>query len=69
VITWRRKESERVLEIGSITSTNTRLLCRSVDADENEVRLLNGLIYVRGEKEVATTGLFDDVVKAWFIDG
>lgn len=66
--TWR-KESKRVLEIGSKTSTDTRLLCRSVDADKNEVRLLDGLVYVRGEKEVATTCFFDNVVKARFIDG
>ena len=68
MITWK-KESKRVLEIGSIASTNARLLCRGVDADENEVRLLDGLVHVRGEKEVAATCLFDDVVKAWFIDG
>jgi len=68
VITWK-KESKRVLEIGSKASTNARLLCRGVDADENEVRLLDGFVYVGGEKEVATTCLFDDVVKAWFIDG
>jgi hypothetical protein len=45
-----RKGAKHVLEVGSKASTNTSLLCRGVDADENEVRLLDGAVYVRGER-------------------
>ena len=62
-----RKGAKHVLEVGSKASTNTSLLCRGVDADENEVRLLDGAVYVRGERQVATTCLFDNIVEARFI--
>ena len=63
------KKSDHALEIGSKTSTDATLLCGSVDTDENKVRLLDGTVYVRREKQVATTCFFDDIVKAWFIYG
>jgi hypothetical protein len=67
--TTRGERSKHVLEIGSKASTDTTLLCRGVDADENEVRLSDGAVYVRGESQVTTTCLFDDIDEARFVDG
>lgn len=63
------KGENRALEIGCVASTNTTFLCRCIDADENKVGLLNGLVYARGEKEVATASFLDDVDEPWFIYG
>lgn len=62
-----KKGEKHELEVGSKASTNTSLLCGGVDADENEVCLLDGAVYVRGERQVATTCLFDNIVEARFI--
>ena len=64
-----KKKRNHALEISCIASTNTTFLCRRIDADENKVGLLNGLVYARGEKEVATTSFPDDIDKPWFIYG
>jgi hypothetical protein len=69
IIKKRGKKSNRALEIGSKASTNAALLCRGVDANENKVCLLDGEVYVRGEKEIATTGFLDDVDEPGFIYG
>ena len=64
-----KKGAKHALEVSSKASTNTRLLCRGVDAYENEVRLLDGAVYLRGEIQVATTCFFDNIDEAWFIYG
>ena len=45
------------------------LLRRCVDTDENEVCLLNGLVHVRGEEEVAAARRFDDLDETGLVNG
>ena len=58
-----------VLEISGKPSADTTLLCGRVDADEDEVSLINAFIDIGREEEVATARLTDNVFKTWFIDG
>lgn len=57
------------LEICRKTSTNTALLRGRVDADEDQVCLLDALVDVGREEEVASARLLDDVNEAGLIDG
>ena len=58
-----------VLEIGGEAGTDTRLLGRGVDGNENEVGLANALVDIGGEEEVAAARLADDVLEAGLVDG
>ncbi len=60
---------EDVLQISSETGSNTRLLGGSVHGHEDKVGLLNGLVDVRGEEEVAVPCLADDILETWLVDG
>ena len=57
------------LEISSEAGSHTRLLGGSVDRDEDEVRLANGLVDVGREEEVAAAGLPDDLLQPGLVDG
>lgn len=56
------------LEVSGETSTDTALLGGGVDTDEDEIGLLDTLIDISGEEEVATTRLADDILEAGFVD-
>lgn len=58
-----------VLKICSEASTNAALLRRRVDTDEDQIGLLDALVHVCGEEEVASAGLFDDVNETRLVDG
>ena len=45
------------------------LLRGRVDTDEDKVGLLDGLVHVGGEGEVATAGLLDHLDESGLIDG
>jgi hypothetical protein len=64
-----RKGDFNILEIGSRPCTNTALLRRGVDADKDEVGLLNGTIDICREEQVAATRLADDILQSGLIDG
>ena len=57
------------LEICGKASTDTALLRRGVYADEDEICLLNGLVDIRGEEQVAATADFDDIDETGLVDG
>lgn len=57
------------LEISGKSCTNTALLCRCVDRDKDQISLLDGLVNIGGEEEVATAGLADNGVETWLVDG
>jgi hypothetical protein len=57
------------LEVSSEAGTDTALLGGGVDADEDQVGLLDALIDIGGEEEVAATSLSDNVLKTGFVDG
>ena len=59
---------KHVLEISGKPSADATLLCGGVDADEDEVSLLNAFIDIGRKEEVATARLTDNVFKTWFID-
>ena len=40
------RENDNALEVGCKASTNTGLLCRSVDTDEDKIGLLDRAVYV-----------------------
>jgi hypothetical protein len=63
------KRNDNTLEVGCIASTHARLLCRGVDADENEIGLLDRSVYVGRKEEVAATCLLDDLDKTRFVNG
>ena len=64
------------LQVGSVAGSDTRLLGRGVDGNEDEAKIsfafdnqsinllgiLDGLVDVCGEEEVPASGLFDDLV-------
>ena len=67
-----RKATERndnALEVGCVASTYARLLCRGVDADENEIGLLDRLLYVGRKEEVTATCFLDYIDKTRFVNG
>ena len=65
----RRIYARHLLEISRETSTNTALLGGGVDTDEDQVGLLNALIDIGGEEEVAATGLSDNILESRLVDG
>jgi len=58
-----------VLEISSKSSTHSTLLGGGVDADEDQISLLDGLVDVGREEEVATARLADNLLETWLVDG
>ena len=66
---YAKRNERRVLEISGKASADTILLGGSVDRDKNEVGLLDALVDIGGEEEVAATGLADDVLKTGLVDG
>lgn len=63
------ERNDNTLEVGCIASTHARLLCRGVDANENEIGLLDRSLYVGRKEEVATTCCLDDFDKTRFVNG
>ena len=63
------ERNDNTLEVGCIASTHARLLCRGVDADENEIGLLDRSLYVGRKEEVATTCFLDDFDETRFVNG
>lgn len=63
------ERNDNTLEVGCIASTHTRLLGRGVDADENEIGLLDRSLYVGRKEEVAATCLLDNFDKTRFVNG
>ena len=57
-----------ILEIRSEAGTNTRFLGGGVDGYEDEVSLVDTLVYVGGKEQVATPCLTHNFLKAWFIN-
>lgn len=57
------------LEVRSETSTDTALLGRRVDTDEDKIGFEDALVDVGGEEEVATACLTDDVDETGLVDG
>jgi hypothetical protein len=57
------------LEIRRKASTDTALLGRGVNTDEDEVGLLNPLVHIGGEEEIAASRLTHDLVEARLVDG
>ena len=60
---------EDVLEVSAEASTDTALLRRGVDTDEDEVGLVDGLVDVGREEEVAAAAGPDDLLEAGLVDG
>ena len=63
------ERNDNTLEVGCIASTDARLLCRCVDTDENEIGLLDRLVYIGRKEEVASTCLLDDINETGFVNG
>ena len=61
------KPSYGILEIGSETCSNATLLGGRVDADEDEVGVLDAFVHIGGEEEIAVAGLADDIFEIGLI--
>ena len=66
---YAKRNESCVLEISGKASADTGLLGGSVDRDEDEISLLDALVDIGGEEEVAATGFTDDVLKTGLVDG
>lgn len=64
----QKQGSQDSLEIRGKASTDTALLGGRVDTDEDKVGLEDALVDIRGEEEVATARLTDDVDETGLID-
>ena len=59
---------EHALQIRRIARADARLLRRGVDADEDKVGLLDALVDVRREEEVAAAAGPDDLLETGLVD-
>ena len=57
-----------VLEVSGEACADTALLGRGVDTDEDELGLLDGLVDVGGEEEVAAAAGPDDLLETGLVD-
>ena len=58
-----------LLEVGTEASSHTRLLRRRVDANEDELRLTDGLVDIRREEQVAAARLLHNLDETGLVDG
>ena len=56
------------LEISREACTDTTFFCRRVDADENEIGVLDSRVDICGKEKIAPPGFPHDVLETWFVD-
>jgi hypothetical protein len=64
-----REETVNLRKISSHASTHSGFLGGSVDRDKDEISLLDGGIYIRGEEQVLATALKDNLIQTRFVNG
>ena len=65
----KQRDQYDLLEIGGKASTNTTLLGRGIDRDEDEVGFKDSLVDVGREEQVTAARLLDDFEETGFVDG